>query len=275
MTGNNNIKRILQAFNTSPIWRSKIGVWGQTMMAASFDRWLYLRLHRIGRMGNDERSTLQKFVKPGMTILDVGSNIGLYTIFISKLVGPNGKVIAFEPDPELYSLLRQNCELNNCTNVESYNLALSDRQDRLTLRKQIFNSGDNTLGSNSSDRFRQNVEIEAVAIDEFLPNLRPSLVKIDVQGWELKALSGMQRMLTLGDGIDVFFEFWPDGFHRAGYGADDLTSFLHKLDFQISMQGFAEGRPLTKEEVSSLARKLTGIKYTNLYASRRSRVKGA
>src|SRR4051812_47558541 len=89
-----------KTFNTLPLWKSRCRVWSQQMSSPSFDRWLYLRLHRLGMMGRDERTFLNQSVRPGMRILDVGSNIGLYSIQMARLVGPTGRVISFEPDPD-------------------------------------------------------------------------------------------------------------------------------------------------------------------------------
>jgi len=128
------LERLAVGFNELALWRGECAFWGLRFTAASFERWLYLRLHRLGRMGREERATLEKIVRPGMTVLDVGGNIGLYTVLLSRLVGPAGRVISFEPDPALFALLRENCALNGCTNVEAHNLALGRRHqthDRL------------------------------------------------------------------------------------------------------------------------------------------------
>jgi FkbM family methyltransferase len=141
------IERVATWFNELGCWRSECLVWGQRMTSASFDRWLYLRMHRSRRMGVEEQAILQKLIQPGMTVLDVGGNLGLYTILISRLVGGTGRVVSFEPDPDLFALLQTNTALNGCTNVGAHNLALGRKRDRLVLRKMILNSGDNTLAS--------------------------------------------------------------------------------------------------------------------------------
>ena len=114
----------VEAFVRAGLWHGECDVWNQRMLSATFDRWLYLRLHCLGLMGRNERAALSRIVKPGMTVVDVGSNLGLYTILLSRLVGPTGHVLAFEPDPDLFSLLQQSSLLNGCANVTANNLAL-------------------------------------------------------------------------------------------------------------------------------------------------------
>lgn len=172
-------ERAADAVNRSRLWHGDCHVWGLRFAARTFERWLYLRLHRLGRMGGDERAALEKIVRPGMTVLDVGGNLGLYTVLLSRLVGPAGRVITFEPDPDLFALLQRNCAANACRNVEAHNLALGRERARLKLRRMILNSGDNTLGAGGRGWFRQEVEIDVVSVDELLPGVRPDLVKID------------------------------------------------------------------------------------------------
>ena len=255
-------------FNTLRVWRGGHIVWGQRMVATTFDRWLYLNLHRFGPMGGGERSALEKIVRPDMTVVDVGANLGLYTVLLSRLVGPAGRVIAFEPDPALFAVLQQNCALNSCANVTAHPLALGARNERLALHTLPFNSGDNHLGPTGGQRpFRAAVGIEAVALDEFASDLRPDLVKLDVQGWELAALRGMERTLAASPATEILLEFWPAGLRRAGAAPEALGAFLRKQGFQVFCG--TDPHPLDADALAALARRLTGLRHVDLFASRR------
>jgi len=240
-------------------------VWDARFRSASFERWLYLCLHRLGRMGRDEASALRRIVRPGMTVLDVGGNLGLYTVLLARLVGPAGNVVTFEPDPDLFALLRQNIALNDCANIEAHNLALGSTHSRLRLRRLILNSGDNTLGADGSTLFRREVEVEVVALDEFLPNLRPDLVKVDVQGWELEVLRGLSRLLTAAHPA-LYLEYWPEGFRRAGYAAGDLVAFVRQHGYRLQLAD--TGTELDAAGFAALDRRLTGLKHADLLAVR-------
>src|SRR5208283_897383 len=110
-------------------------VWGFGMRAATFDRALYLALHRAGLMGAPERAALAALARPGMTVLDIGANLGLYSLLLARSVGPSGRVIAFEPDPDLCALLRANCAANGLANVEAHNMALGAAPGRMILSR--------------------------------------------------------------------------------------------------------------------------------------------
>jgi FkbM family methyltransferase len=260
------LDRSIEAFCGAPMWRRECRVWDQRMVSATFDRWLYLRLHKFGHMGGTERAALHRLVHPGMTVVDVGSNLGLYTVLLSRLVGPAGRVLAFEPDPDLFALLQRNGALNGCHNVASHNLALGSRRDRLLLHKMIVNSGDNHLGEGGSKLFRRTVETEVVSLDEFTPDLQPDFVKIDVQGWELPVLRGMARLLKQHPPAGIYLEFWPEGFRRAGYAADDVVAFLTGLGFHFHRADTLEA--LDPAALGAIAHRLTGLKHVDLYATR-------
>lgn len=259
-------ERVADAVNRSRLWHGECEVWGLRFGARTFERWLYLRMHRLGRMGRDERAALERIVRPGMTVLDVGGNLGLYTVLLSRLVGPAGRIISFEPDPDLFALLQKNCAANGCRNVEAHNLALGREPARLKLRKMILNSGDNTLGTGGRGWFRQEVEIQVAAVDALLPGIRPDLIKIDVQGWELEVLRGMEATLAANPQAAIQLEFWPAGMERAGYAPADLIAFLQQRGYQLRLG--ADAAPLDAAALGGLIRDTAGLKHVDLYATR-------
>jgi FkbM family methyltransferase len=260
------VEQAVEAFSRAPWWRRECRVWDQRVVSATFDRWLYLRLHKIGYMGGAERTALQRYVQPGMTVVDVGSNLGLYTILLSRLVGPTGRVLAFEPDPDLFSLLERNCALNDCSNVTAYHLALGSKREHLLLHTTSLNSGDSHLGDGGSRIFRRSAQIEVGPLDEIIPGLRPDLVKIDVQGWELEVLKGMRALLADSPRTDLYFEFWPDGLRRAGSSAHEVVQWLRELGFRFCEAGSSQW--LEDAALTALSRKLTGLKHADLFATR-------
>ncbi|HVT73232.1 MAG TPA: FkbM family methyltransferase [Lacunisphaera sp.] len=260
------VERLAAGFNDLPLWAGECTVWDRRFRSASFERWLYLRLHRLGWMGRRESAALARSVRPGMTVLDVGGNLGLYTLLLSRLVGPAGRVVTFEPDPALFALLRHNIARNGCANIEAHNLALGRTHARLRLRRLILNSGDNTLGPGGSGWFRREVEVEVVALDEFRPGWRPDFVKIDVQGWELDVLRGMEQSLAAEPPPILHLEYWPAGFRRAGYAARDLVAFLRARRFRLHRVD--TGAELDEAGLAQLDRELTGLRHADIRAER-------
>ena len=205
------IEKLASAFNGLALWRREQPVWGRRMRARTFDRSLYLWMHRHGFMGVAERAALGALVKPGMTVVDVGANLGLYSLLLADLVGLTGRVVSFEPDPDLCALLTENCGVNAAKNVDLQHVALGLGSDRMVLQRLTLNSGDNHLGSSERPAFCRPVEVEVAAFDALMPDLRPHFIKIDVQGWELRVLRGMDRALRGAELSGLFIEIWPTG----------------------------------------------------------------
>jgi FkbM family methyltransferase len=250
-------------FNDLSAWKGECRVWRQRMVSPTFERWLYLRVHRLGLMGREDRAYLEKTIRPGMRILDVGSNLGLYSVLMGQLTGPNGMVLCFEPDPDLFAALQASCRLNAVPQVECHNLALGSAPAELTLHKSIVNSGDNHLGVSDHGLFRRTITTQVVRLDDFRPQLKIDLVKIDVQGWELEVLRGMRRTLVENAGVQVYFEFSSLGYRRANSSYGELIAFLREAGFRIFDP--VTGGELDDQAIEQLAQ---SAGYTNLLASR-------
>jgi FkbM family methyltransferase len=254
------------AFNGLPVWKGECRVWQQRMVSPTFERWLYLKAHRFGLMGSGERAFLEQNIRPGMHVLDVGSNVGLYSILMARLAGKTGRVTCFEPEPDLFAALRRNAELSGVTCIEAHNLALGAAPAELVLHRSIINSGDNHLGQRDGQLFRRAVTTKVVRLDDFLPRLKLDLIKIDVQGWELEVLRGMRGTLAANGDVRVYFEFSPNCYARAGSTYGELIAFLREAGLRIFDP--AARRELDDAAVAALARSLGPSGYTNLLAAR-------
>jgi FkbM family methyltransferase len=261
------IGRVASSFNGLGIWRLGQRVWGFGMRSASFDRALYLALHRVGLMGAPERAALAGLARPGMTVLDVGANLGLYSLLLARGVGPSGRVIAFEPDPDLCALLRANCAANGVANVEAHNLALGAAPGRMVLSRLTLNSGDNHLGDEADSAFRRPLEVEVAALDGLMGGLRPDLIKVDVQGWELKVLKGMESVLRASEAVGIYLEVCPKWLRRAGDGTAELLDYLQSLGFTV--YSCATWEPMDRAAVLAVAGRLRGQGHVDVFVSRR------
>ena len=238
------IERLASSFNGLGLWRCEQSVWGRRMRASTFDRNLYLWMHRLGLMGAAEREVLGYLVRPGMVVLDVGANMGLY------------------------SLLRGNCAANGATNVESHHLALGRRPERMLLHRPALNSGDTHLGSAGAAGFRPPVEVDVASLDSLMPGLRPDFIKVDVQGWELEVLRGMEGTLRAAENVGVFLEICPKWLRRAGESPEEIYRFVRGLGFRFfSCSDWAE---MDEASFLSLAARMTGEAHVDLLAARRA-----
>lgn len=258
------ISSLLYHLNHAPLWRREINVWDRRMRAASLDRLVALGLHRLGWMGHDEAILLRRLVRPGMLVVDVGANVGLYSLLLARLVDRTGSVLAFEPEPNLFAILCENCASNNATNVIQFQCALG-RESRVALfHRSAFNSGDNRLDHASVGH--EAVEVKVERFDDLQPESKPDFVKIDVQGHELAALSGMERALSANLSVQVLFEFAPAALRKAETPPDLLLEFFRERGFELYE---TEGARLKRLRSSQqLISDLRGRRYTNLLAAR-------
>ena len=186
-----------------------------------------------------ERELFRKFILPGMTIVDVGANIGIYTSFFSGLAGGSGHVHGFEPDTVNFMRLQEN--VGQLANVSLNHAAVGDRSgtirlyvsDDLNVDHRTFDSGDG----------REGIDVPVVSLDDyFAAGQRVDLIKIDVQGFELSVLQGAQRVLKENRDVKVLMEFWPYGLTRASVVPVDVIEFIKSLGFEIRTTSEPNGR---------------------------------
>jgi FkbM family methyltransferase len=177
------------------------------------------------------------WLRAGMTVLDVGAHVGQYTLLASGLVGPAGRVIAFEPHPVLGPVLRRNVSRAGGQNVTVLPVALGRAPGPATL---VLHPPDNFGGSSlrpddaSADHARATVEV--TTLDEAMGRLgRPpvDLAKIDVEGAELDVLEGARGTLAANPGIVLIVEFMRANPLRFGRTVEDLEARLRELGFQL------------------------------------------
>ncbi len=179
----------------------------------------------------EETRIVMEHVKPGDVVLDIGANIGYYTLILADLAGPNGKVYAFEPDPESFRLLGKNIHENNYENVELVPKAVSDQNREINLYRDRFNNLDHRIFAQSGEC--EVVKIEAIRLDDYFPrDFGPiCFIKMDIQGAEGYAIEGMRKLLDSSKSVKIVTEFWPEGLNASGYGAKNYLDELEKMGF--------------------------------------------
>lgn len=255
---------MLRNLNEAKVWRRSINVWGRSVKASSLDRLVCLLLHRAGLMGATERVLLPQLVKPGMTAIDIGANVGLYSLLLSQLIGSEGTLFAFEPEPALYASLTKNRAKNQADNIRTFNCALGEAPGRVSFYRSILNSGDNRLGNFGWQG--QQLEVEMVRLDDVLPQHRIDFIKIDVQGFEGFVLRGMDRVFAESPNLTIHMEFWPHGLRNAGTEPRELLEQLARRHFNIHLIDGEKLMPV--DDFAALERNIPGKQFVNLVASR-------
>jgi FkbM family methyltransferase len=191
----------------------------------------------VNRFEPAELRFVARFLRPGMTFLDVGANGGLFSLMAARAVGPAGLVHAFEPAMAEFALLQHNLALNGFTHVIANQVAISDTIGRTRFaicRDGAYNSfGRNTLADQQIVEWQS---VQTMTLDAHLAahNLRPvHLLKIDTEGAELLVLRGGVQLLRAPDSPVVLCEFSDLTTAGLGYSTADLWSFFADLGFQL------------------------------------------
>lgn len=192
----------------------------------------------LGLYDRSGTAFFKKYCKPGMTFLDIGANTGYFSAWAIGLMRGNGRIIAFEPDPEARRYLESTRDANGCSFMSVISLAASDTEGIAQLYKNEENRGDNRLWK--SDDHSSPVNVQCASVDSVLRSLgigSVDLIKMDVQGFEGHALRGMKETLKCSPNLILLTEFWPWGLAKAGSDPNELIEVLETLGFSLFTLG--------------------------------------
>jgi len=203
---------------------------------------------------------LNKILSNGMNVIDVGANIGLYSLLFCKKIGDKGKVFSFEPSPETFFRLKQNVNLNQFKNIKMYNIGLSDRKTKSKFylcEDEAYSS----LGTKPMMPIINEIEIELTTIDEFLKkeNIKNvDIIKIDTEGADYLVLKGAEKLLASEKAPILFCEY-----NRAVEGGflhktKDMYDYLVKMGYEIFE--IKKGKLLKFDIISSVGSDIICIK---------------
>ena len=172
---------------------------------------------------------LMREMSPDDVVFDIGAYIGIYAIILSRHLGENGRVHAFEPAPESAKLLLEHLELNDaCHKVSVWQCGVSSQCGRA----RLFASSAHIQNSFSADAFDDQsptaaVEVPVVSIDAFCAreSVRPTWVKVDTEGWEMHVLEGAENLISTEAHVRFIVEMHPYAWGSAGYDARSFRSY--------------------------------------------------
>lgn len=216
-----------------------------------FSFWLWNHKDEL----RDDELFLERFLREGDTVIDVGANIGLLTLRAAKIVGSGGNVHAVEPHPETYTWLQKNIIKNGYNNIATYNTVIGDEEKKVSFTNFAIKDVNKV-----SDR-EGTIMLPMTTLDMLFPNVwRCMLLKIDVEGYELQALFGAEKLIHKTDVI--MFESSPKNFNLQGYQLQHILKYLELQGFSVYTvaKDFSIARiPLGYE---------TKVKYENLFAAK-------
>lgn len=209
--------------------------------------WIGAKIAFTGDYEPELKSIFKLLIKPGDVAVDIGANIGFHTLYFAELVGEKGKVISFEPVLYNFNSLKENIALNNFKNIKIHNIALSNKEEELTI--DIDEESRNPGSFNLFEK-EGNTHIKCAIGDEILINEPINFIKIDVEGYEGFVMQGLMKTIEKHHPILVF-EYDVNYNHKTGLPDQYLFNLLKPLNysfFKVDRNGLI---PLTLEGVKS------------------------
>jgi len=219
----------------------------RSMITAEVERGVHMQLHRDSVLARAlycdpfelaERQFARSFLRSGDIFVDVGANIGLFSLIAARAVGEGGAVYAFEPARQNYQRLCDNVALNQLRNVTCLPLALSSRSEQLVITVPLDGwDAWSSLASPTAGVEFGSEEVPCISWDQFAGEHdlvgRVALMKIDVEGWEREVLRGAAATLARTDAPVLQVEFTDAAAEAAGSSCHQLYHALEALGYRM------------------------------------------
>ena len=263
-----SIAKMVYRFSTKP--GNPVLIQGSQMILAPSGSFAPIDLVR-DRFETGTTKVFEETLKPGNCVLDIGANVGYFTLLAARLVGPEGKVYAFEPEPSNYEVLVKNLGLNGYMNVETIPKAVSSEKGEAQLILSGLDSGFHSLAHLNLPE-RGTVSVETITIDSFLEERgwpHVDLIKMDIEGWEIAALDGMDRFFQRAGSVKLVIEFCPWIMGTVGITPESFIARLLSYRLDVNLITLDGAEPLEKSALPELLDRLTRKDgYANLYCTR-------
>lgn len=197
-------------------------------LGEAIQRWIYM-----GAFEPTETALVREQLRPGMTFLDVGANVGYFSLLAASRVGPRGRVVAIEPSAHAFSRLNATVEANHIEQVEAFQMGLSDAAGKLPLYVQDDEDGFHS--PTMAEGGGRPVMVPVGELGIFLDEHRiesVDLMKMDVEGHEAHVLRGGREALAAGRVRSILCEFNGHWLERQGSSAEELYRLFAELGFQ-------------------------------------------
>lgn len=202
----------------------------------------------------EELQFIRSLELTGKVVVDIGANIGIFSLNVSKLSGRRAQCIAFEPHPRITKYLKANIELNGFTNIEVKEVALGASKGEVKFSDK---HGDDM--NHVTVKGKNHLIVEMTTLDAVVENIKEfELIKIDVEGFEREVLLGANN--TLSKTKHLIIEFNPAAYLRYGFTIDEVLNVLKMKDFKI----------INEDQLSLFCKqdKASSSDYMNIYAKK-------
>lgn len=193
-----------------------------------------LPAHRSLSWNPAEYEAFRAATPRGGVVIDVGANVGAYSLLFGQWVGPGGTVVAFEPEPRVFRGLTSHIRLNRLDSiVRPVEAAVGEREGTVGL--VVSGTAGEARLAGDADRDAQTVETIVTTLDQYCARerLRPDVIKIDVEGWELSVLRGARALLEREPRAALFVEMHPSLWPLLGINRQDVLAELQAQQLMV------------------------------------------
>jgi len=197
------------------------------------DRGIGQKLYLTGGYAAGRTRLIAECVRPGQTVVDLGANIGFFTFQMAELVGETGRVIAVEPDPRNFRLLKKSIENAEVGNITPVMCAASNENKK----GKLFVSDSVTANTIVEEVGYKAIDMEIVTLDSLLPELgvkRVDFVKMDTDGSEPLAIQGMKSFIEGNSSVTILMEYSPGNLRRYFKNPMDCLSLIQECGIAIT-----------------------------------------
>ncbi len=234
--------QIYKRLKRSSKWYREIEVFGGLRMRCYPDsRGAGVMLYLNGWPDFDEMHFMRRYLRPGDAFVDVGANIGIYTLLASSLVGEGGRVLAFEPGRKAFQRLEENVRINDLRQVEARFAALGDQLGKVSFLQKKDLTNRIALSHEQEGGGDALAEVPLVTLDLVLEETRYAMGKIDVEGAEEVVFRGGQESLRRANPSVWIVELKDRLLQRFGSSAESLTNVLCDAGYRLGRYDAASG----------------------------------
>lgn len=193
-----------------------------------FDRW---------EVEKFQSEIFKKIVKRDMNVIDIGANIGFYSLLSAKLIGDKGNVFCFEPIEKNIRLLKKNIKESQYKNIKTIQKAVSN-ENGIVKMSLCYDGAMSSIITSESDHYENTTSVQVTTIDDYFKNNfneppKIDVIKMDIEGQEGYAMEGMKKTLQRNKNIKIFTEFFPKMLRASGYIPERFLGTMHDMGFRI------------------------------------------
>jgi len=214
------------------------------LMDLDISQWSERAAFFLGRWYELEtQKLLKKVLHSGDEVVDVGANIGMFSLAARHHIGNEGTIYAFEPNPEVRRRLNRNIEINQISNITVYPVGLGETEGQFVLYVPHVNTGEGSLSCFTDHEYKRDkyweVPVDVKIGDDLLQEVNPRLIKVDVEGAEVGVFKGISKLINRCKPL-IIAEYVPQHISRFGHTFADIQSIAQEHSYNIFQLGLVK-----------------------------------